>query len=64
MEFTIYNLRGDIDTINVRTILIVFLLRILNTVSNLRGVHITLKCVVKDIDLKTLTLTTDIISFR
>ena len=55
---------GYIDTINARIILIVFLSRIIDKVSNRRGVHMTLKCVVKDIDLKTLTLTTDIISFR
>ena len=55
---------GYIDTINARIILIVFLSRIIDKVSSRRGVHMTLKCVVKDIDLKTLTLTTDIISFR
>ena len=64
MSLTSGNLRGDIGTTNVRIILIVFPLRILNKASNLRGEHMTLKCVVKDIDLKTLTLTTDIISFR
>ena len=55
---------GYIDTINARIILIVFLSRIIDKVSNRRGVLMTLKCVVKDIDLKTLTLTTHIISFR
>ena len=55
---------GYIDTINARIILIVFLSRIIDKVSNRRGVLMTLKCVVKDIDLKTLTLTTHIISVR